>query len=308
MRSADSWCDMADPNEAMKVDISAKTPSLAERIAAPELLIIPGVHDMIAALLARKAGFDVLYGSGFWLTASAHGLPDAGIIGFAEMHERIARLVKVSGATVIADGDTGYGGLLNVHHTIRGFEEAGVAAIQIEDQVFPKKCGHTPNRQVIPAEEMADKIRVACEARRSTDTLIIARTDARDSEGLEKAIDRAQLYREAGADMLFVEALHSEDEMRTACREIAGPTMANMSNGGYTPMLGAEALRDIGYAAAIYPALSGLAAAHAIEQAFIELRDRGDPRPEHVEIADFRTFCDMIGFPEVWAFDRKWAR
>ncbi len=225
--------------------------TLAQRFAAPELLIVPGVHDMIAARLARKAGFDVLYGSGFWLTASAHGLPDAGIVGYAEMHERIARLVKVSGATVIADADTGYGGLLNVHHTVLGFEEAGAAAIQIEDQVFPKKCGHTPNRQVVAAEEMADKIRVACEARRNPDTLIIARTDSRESEGLARSIERAHLYAEAGADVLFVEALHGADEMRTACREISAPMMANMSNGGYTPMLGAEELRDMGYRAGL---------------------------------------------------------
>ncbi len=284
------------------------TPTLAQRIAAPELLVVPGVHDMIAARLARKVGFDVLYGSGFWLTASAHGIPDAGIVGYAEMHERIARLVKVSGATVIADADTGYGGLLNVHHTVRGFEEAGAAAIQIEDQIFPKKCGHTPNRQVVSAEEMADKIRVACEARRSTDTLIIARTDSRESEGLSRSIDRAQLYAEAGADMLFVEALHDVDEMRAAFREIAPPMMANMTNGGYTPMLGAAELLDIGYAAAIYPALSGLASTHAIERAYQELKDKGDPRPSQVDLADFRAFCDMIGFPEVWAFDEKWAR
>lgn len=284
------------------------SPTLAQRIAAPELLIVPGVHDMIAARLARKVGFDVLYGSGFWLTASAHGIPDAGIVGYAEMHERIARLVKVSGATVIADADTGYGGLLNVHHTVRGFEEAGAAAIQIEDQVFPKKCGHTPNRQVVSAEEMADKIRVACEARRSPDTLIIARTDSRESEGLSRSIERAQLYAEAGADMLFVEALHDVDEMRTACREIVAPMMANMSNGGYTPMLGAAELLEIGYAAAIYPALSGLASTHAIERAYRELMDKGDPRPSQVGLADFRGFCEMIGFPEVWAFDAKWAR
>jgi len=283
-------------------------PTLAQRIAAPELLIVPGVHDMIAARLARQAGFDVLYGSGFWLTASAHGLPDAGIVGYAEMHERIARLVKVSGATVIADADTGYGGLLNVHHTVLGFEEAGAAAIQIEDQVFPKKCGHTPNRQVVPPEEMADKIRVACEARRSADTLIIARTDSRESEGLSGSIARAQLYAGAGADVLFVEALHDADEMRTACREIPAPMMANMSNGGYTPMVGAAELLDMGYSAAIYPALSGLASTYAVEQAYRELMANGDPRPSGVALADFRAFCDLIGFPDVWAFDARWAR
>jgi 2-methylisocitrate lyase-like PEP mutase family enzyme len=292
--------DMAHPAPAIR--------TLAERIAAPELLVIPGVHDMIAALVARRAGFDILYGSGFWLTASAHGLPDAGIVGYAEMRERMATLVKVSGVTVIADADTGYGGLLNVHHTVRGYEEVGVAAIQIEDQVFPKKCGHTPNRQVIPAEEMADKIRVACEARRSPDTLIIARTDARESEGLDKALRRIEIYAEAGADMLFVEALKSEEEMREACRSTKAPMMANMSNGGYTPILTAADLQDMGYAAAIYPALSGLAATYAMESALTQLHETGDPNPTEVGIASFRDFCEMIGFPAVWEFDRKWAR
>ena len=286
----------------------AGTLTLKQRIAAPELLIVPGVHDMIAALVARRVGFDVLYGSGFWLTASAHGLPDAGIVGYAEMRERMATLVKVSGATVIADADTGYGGLLNVHHTVRGYEEAGVAAIQIEDQVFPKKCGHTPNRQVIATEEMADKIRVACDARRSPETLIIARTDARDRDGLSQSIHRAQVYAEAGADMVFIEALQSEQEMREACAEIDAPMMANMSNGGYTPMLPAATLQEIGFAAAIYPALSGLAANHAIERAFVRLRETGDPSPGDLELSSFRDFCQMIGFPEVWAFENKWAR
>ena len=261
---------------------------------------------MIAALLAKQTGFEFIYGSGFWLTASCHGLPDAGIVGYAEMKERMATLVQAAGPHVIADADTGYGGLLNVHHTVRGYEELGVAAIQLEDQVFPKRCGHTPNRPVIPVGEMVEKIQVACEARRSAETLIIARTDAREQEGLAAAIDRAQAYGAAGADMLFIEGLPDAVEMQRACTEVTGLMMANMSHGGYTPMLPVQALEDLGYACAIYPALTGLVSAYAIKRALEHLHG-GEATPD-IGVADFREFCEMIGFPEVWAFDEKWAR
>ncbi len=279
---------------------------LRARLAQGQLLLVPGVHDMIAALLAKQAGFEFIYGSGFWLTASCHGMPDAGLVGYAEMKERMAALVRVAGPQVIADADTGYGGLLNVHHTVRGYEEIGVAAIQIEDQVFPKRCGHTPNRRVIPTEEMVDKIRVACDARRSPDTLIIARTDAREQEGLTAAVQRAQAYQAAGADMLFVEGLHDAQEMRLACSQVSGPMMANMSHGGYSPILPTAVLQDIGYACAIYPALTGLVSTFAMTRALEQLRT-GELTPD-AQMADFSRFCEMIGFNEVWAFDRKWAR
>ena len=191
--------------------------TLRGKLADGKFFVVPGIHDMISAVIANKVGFDVVYGTGYWLTASAYGLPDAGIATYTQMVDRMATLVRTSHAQVIADADTGYGGLLNVHHTVRGYEEAGVAAIQLEDQEFPKKCGHTPFKRLIPASDMAEKIRVACDARRNPDTVIIARTDARQSEGLEGALDRAQLYGEAGADVLFVEALTSTDEMRQAC-------------------------------------------------------------------------------------------
>jgi 2-methylisocitrate lyase-like PEP mutase family enzyme len=279
---------------------------LRTRLAQDRLLIVPGVHDMIAALLAKKAGFEFIYGSGFWLTASCYGLPDAGIVGYAEMKERMTALVRVAGPQVIADADTGYGGLLNVHHTVRGYEDIGVAAIQIEDQVFPKRCGHTPNKQVIPTDEMVDKIRVACDARRSPDTLIIARTDAREEQGLADAVHRAQAYDAAGADMIFVEGLHDAHEMRLACSEVSGLMMANMSHGGYSPMLSADELQDIGYACAIYPALTGLVSTYAMTRALENLR--AGKATSDVGVADFGDFCEMIGFTEVWAFDKKWAR
>ncbi len=265
---------------------------------------------MIAAVIARELKFDIVYASGYWLTASALGLPDAGIASYTQMLDRVETLARTmgSGTAVIADADTGYGGLLNVHHTVRGFEAAGATAIQIEDQEFPKKCGHTPNKRVVPVQTMVTKIKVALEARRDPDnTLIIARTDARQSEGFDGAIRRAEAYAEAGADIVFVEALTSEEEMRRACAAIARPMMANMADGGKTPIRSAAELAAIGYACAIFPAMTALAAAAAIRHSLARLRDTGTSVHADVELANFEEFCRLIGFEEVWAFERRWA-
>lgn len=279
-----------------------------KKLEAGEFFVAPGLQDMIAAVIANHVGVEIVYGSGYWLTASAYGLPDAGIASFTQMLDRMATLVKTSNAAVIADADTGYGGLLNVHHTVRGYEEAGVAAIQLEDQEFPKKCGHTPFKRIVPVEDMAEKIRVACDARRDPETVVIARTDARASEGLEGALARADAYRAAGADVLFVEALTSEEEMRAACDHVKAPMMANMSNGGLTPMRTAAEMADIGFAMAIFPAMTSLIAASAMETALRRMRAEGTGQPDGMPIFDFKKFCGLIGFEDVWAFERKWAR
>lgn len=280
-------------------------PILRTKLATGRFFVVPGVQDMIAALIVDRVGFDVVYGTGYWLTASAFGLPDVGIASYTQMVDRMATVVRTSKAALIADADTGYGGLLNVHHTVRGYEAAGVTAIQIEDQEFPKKCGHTPYRRVIPKEDMAEKIRVAVAARTDENLLIIARTDARQSEGLDGALRRLEAYAKAGADVVFPEALESEEEMRTACAAFDVPVMANMSNGGLSPNPNASVLAEIGYAFAIYPSLTSLVAASAMERALTALRDAGDGNPDG--IFDFNTFCQMIGFDEVWAFEKKWG-
>ena len=282
-------------------------PRLRAALDAGQFLAVPGIQDMIAAVVANRVGFDFVYSSGYWLTASAHGLPDAGIASYTQMLDRMATLVHTSDAAVIADADTGFGGLLNVHHTVLGYEQAGVTAIQIEDQEFPKKCGHTPFKRLIATNDMADKIRVAVAARRDPNFLIIARTDARQSEGLEGSIARAVAYAEAGADILFCEALTSEAEMREACARVGKPMLANMSNGGLTPILSAKALADVGYAMAIFPALTSLAAAAAMETALMRLKTDGDGSGG-VPLFDFNTFCSLIGFEDVWAFERRWAK
>ena len=282
--------------------------SLRAAIEAGEFIIAPGLHDMIAAVICNKVGFDFVYASGYWTTASAHGLPDAGIATYTQMLDRVATLVRTVNAGVIADADTGYGGLLNVHHTVRGYEEAGVIAIQIEDQEFPKKCGHTPFKRVVPTRDMVDKVKVACAARQSPETLIIARTDARQPDGFEGALKRGQAYADAGADIVFIEALESEEEMRQACACIKKPMMANMADGGKTPIRSQRELAAIGYRLAIFPATTGLAAAHAAEVALSVLKETGTSISPTLSLFPFNEFNSLIGFEDVWAFERKWGR
>lgn len=282
-------------------------PIFRQKLDSGRFFVVPGIQDMIAAVIANKVGFDLVYGTGYWLTASAWGLPDAGIATYTEMKNRMETLVRTSTAAVIADGDTGYGGLLNVHHTVRGYETAGVTAIQIEDQEFPKKCGHTPHRRVIPVQDMVEKIKVACDTREDKDNfVVIARTDARQSEGFDGAMRRLEAYARAGADVLFPEALESEEEMARACAMFDKPVMANMANGGSSPVPLAPVLEEIGYAYAIYPSLTSLVAASAMEKALRDLKDHGVGEPDG--IFNFKEFCSLIGFDEVWAFERKWGK
>ena len=283
-------------------------PILRQKLASRQFITAPGIQDMIAAVVANKVGFDIVYGSGYWTVASAHGLPDAGIASVTQMVDRMATLVRTCNAAVVADADTGFGGLLNVHHTVQAYEQAGVTAIQIEDQEFPKKCGHTPGKRVVPAEEMADKIRVAVEARRDENFLIIARTDARQSEGLAGVLHRMKLYAEAGADILFPEALTSDEEARIVTASLDKPMMANMADGGLTPIRDAKTLESLGYSMAIFPAMTSLAAAAAMETALLNLKQTGTSLSPDVPLFNFKEFCSLIGFEDVWAFDKKWAR
>jgi 2-methylisocitrate lyase-like PEP mutase family enzyme len=283
-------------------------PSLKAALAAGTFVAAPGLHDMLTAVIAKRIGFDFVYASGYWLTASAHGLPDAGIATYTQMLDRVATLVRSVDSAVIADADTGYGGLLNVHHTVRGYEAAGVAAIQIEDQEVPKKCGHTPYKRVVPTIDMVEKIKVACAARQNPDMLIIARTDARQTGGFEEAMRRAEAYAEAGADILFPEALESEEEMRAACRRLNKPVLANMADGGRTPIRSAAELQALGFSLAIYPSMTGLAAAAAVEAALRSFKATGSSVAADVPLFSFKEFNSLIGFDAVWEFERRWAR
>jgi 2-methylisocitrate lyase-like PEP mutase family enzyme len=272
------------------------------------VIAAPGVYDMVSLRMAAAMGFDALYMTGYGAVASHLGLPDAGLASYADMVGRVEAMARMAETPLIADGDTGYGGLLNVRHAVRGYERAGAAAIQLEDQEFPKKCGHTPDRRVIPADEMVRKIAVAAEARTSPDFLIIARTDARTSLGLSEAIGRARGYARAGADMLFVESPETEAEMATIGRELGDkPLIANMVEGGRTPMLSNARLAEIGYALAIYPVAGLLSAASALETVYRQIRATGSSLGSSAPLYSFAEMNRLMGFEEVWRFDKAHA-
>ena len=278
----------------------------AARIRNRQLTVAPGIYDMISAHMADQMGFDALYVTGYGTVASHLGLPDAGIATYTDMIERIARFCDLTSTPVIADADTGYGGLLNVAHTVMGYEKAGVYAIQLEDQEFPKKCGHTPNRRVVPTADMVKKIKVACDSRKDEDFLIIARTDARTSLGVDEAIERAARYGEAGADVLFVESPESVEEMAKVCKALNKPLLANMVTGGKTPVLPAEQLKALGYTIVIHPAAGFLSCAAGLHTAYSDLKKNGTVTSA-TPMYEFSEFNKMIGFPKVWEFDKKYA-
>ena len=282
-------------------------PKLKKALKNGEFILAPGVFDLISALIADTVDFKALYVTGYGTVASYLGLPDAGIATYRDMVERIGQIVKRVTRPVIADADTGYGGLLNVRHTVRGYEDAGVSAIQIEDQEFPKKCGHTPNRRVTPLDDMLRKIEVAVDSRRSDDFLIIARTDARTGLGLDEAIRRGQAFAKAGADVVFVESPESVEEMRAIARSIDAPLFANIVNGGRTPLLGADTLKEMGFSIAIHPAIGFLSAGAALRKAYVDLRAHGETSAD-IDLYSFEEFNTLLGFQDVWDFERKFAQ
>ena len=283
-----------------------KKTEFASRLRNGDYLTVPGVFDLVSARIADRMGFPALYMTGYGVVASSFGLPDAGLASYTEMVDRVKTIAAGTLTPLIADGDTGYGGLLNVQRTVRGYEQAGAVAIQLEDQKIPKKCGHTPNRRVIPVDDMVAKIRVAVAARESENFLVIARTDARTQYGLAEAIGRGQAFAKAGADVVFVEAPESVDEMIEICREIDGPLMANMVNGGKTPLLSAEELKDLGYQIVIFPGTAFLAAGSAVQSVYQHLKATGSSRGLPTPLYDFEEFSRLMGFEEVWAFEKKW--
>jgi 2-methylisocitrate lyase-like PEP mutase family enzyme len=284
-------------------------PALKAALDAGRFIVAPGIFDMISARLADGMGFSALYATGYGTVASHLGVPDAGVATYTDMVGRMGRFAQGCRTPVIADADTGYGGLLNIRSTVMGYEAAGVTAIQIEDQEVPKKCGHTPGRRVIPAKEMALKVEVAAEARRDPNFLIIARTDARTGLGLDEAIERGKLYRRAGADIVFIESPETEDEMKRIGQEIDAPLLANNVEGGRTPILTAEMLKSYGYNIAIYPAIGFLSMAAALERAYGHLLAHGDSNALPARDSyGFDRMNTLMGFPEVWDFEKRWAR
>ena len=285
-----------------------KDKRLRERLLQSGLIVAPGVYDMISLRIADRMGFDALYMTGYGTVASYLGLPDAGLASYTDMVARVTAMARMAATPLIADGDTGYGGLLNVQHTVRGYEAAGAAAIQLEDQEFPKKCGHTPGRRVIPLEDMVAKIKVAVEARSSEDFLIVARTDARTSLGLDDALRRGEAYAKAGADILFIESPESEEELARIGRTFDIPLLANMVEKGRTPLMSRERLEHLGFSIGIYPAAGFLAAGAALERVYRTVHDTGSSQAAVDQLYDFDAFSRLMGFEEIWEFDRRHAQ
>jgi len=286
----------------------ARREKLKSLMSSGGLTVAPGIYDMISARVADRMGFDALYMTGYGVAASHLGLPDAGLATYSDVLSRVAIMAEGTRSPLIADADTGYGGLLNVAHTVRGYEKAGAAALQLEDQEFPKKCGHEAGKRCIPAADMIAKLRVAVEARTDPDFLIIARTDARHEFGIEEAIARGIAYGEAGADIVFVEAPLTIAEMERINASIGKPTMVNLVEGGKTPILPKTELARLGYRLAIYPSAAFLAATAAIESVYETIRDTGVATSGSTPLYPFYEMGRLMGFDEIRAFERRHAR
>ena len=272
-----------------------------------QTIVAPGAFDSLSARLVEEAGFPVVYMTGFGTSASLIGRPDVGLLTMTEIASHAGRIAACVDIPVIADADTGYGNPLNVIRTVGAYEAAGVAGIHIEDQVAPKKCGHLEGKQVIPAEEMAQKIRAAVEARAQPE-FVIARTDARAVEGLEQAFQRGRMYREAGADVLFIEALTTEAEAEEAVRAFPGvPLLFNWAEGGKTPPISLDRLREMGYRIVIFPLSTLLAATGAMRRILPEIARAGTPAAAIRELPTFAEFVDFIGLPQVHRAEQRYA-
>jgi 2,3-dimethylmalate lyase len=288
-----------------------RRPGAAARLRAllesGQTIVAPGAFDPLAARLVEEAGFPAVYMTGFGTSAALIGRPDVGLLTMTEMAGNAGRIAACVDIPVIADADTGYGNPLNVIRTVGAYEAAGVAGIHIEDQVAPKKCGHMEGKQVIGAQEMAEKVRAAVDARTQPDFVIIARTDARAVEGLEAAIERGRLYRDAGADVLFIEAVVSEAEAEEVARAFPDvPLLFNWAEGGKTPPIGLDRLAELGYRIVIFPIGTLLAATAAMRRVLREIAQAGTPAGVMGELPSFGEFLDFIGLPEVRAVEQRY--
>ena len=281
--------------------------SLRARLTQKPIVVAPGVYDAFTALVAEQAAFRTLYVSGAAIAYTRLGRSDVGLVGMSEVADVIGTIRDRVSADLIVDADTGYGNALNVVRTVRLFERAGANAIQLEDQSFPKRCGHLDEKRLVPAAEMVGKIKAALDTRQSRDTLVIARTDAVDVEGFDRAIERAILYRDAGADMLFVEAPKTHAELRRIPPALGGvPLMANMVEGGKTPVLAAAELEALGFALVIFPGGIVRALGHMASEYYTSLAAHGTSEPFRNRMLDFTGLNDLIGTPELLAVGKRY--
>ena len=273
-----------------------------------DILLAPGIYDALSGLIAEQAGARAVYLSGASIAYTRFGRSDVGLVSASEVHDTLAAVTDRIQIPVIVDADTGFGNALNVQRTIRNFERAGAAAIQIEDQSFPKRCGHLDGKTLISKDEMVGKIKAAIDARKETNTLIIARTDARGVEGLSEAIDRAQAYKEAGADILFIEAPHSIDEMKFIRKSFGEdiPLLANMVEGGKTPIKTANDLKSLGFNIVIFPGGAVRAATFQLQQYYAGLIENGSTLEFSDSMHNFDSLNSVIGTPELLKLGKKY--
>lgn len=279
---------------------------MRERLSGKSILLAPGVYDAFTALIAEQAGFEALYLTGAGIAYTRLGRPDIGLVTASEVADTLANICARVRLPVIVDADTGFGNALNVARTVRSFERAGASAIQLEDQAAPKRCGHLEGKSLVSPAEMAGKLRAALDARK--DVLIVARTDAIAVEGLEPALERAERYLEAGADVLFIEAPRSLDELQIVTRRFAGkvPLLANMVEGGKTPVLAADALQALGFSIAIFPGAIARALGFAAREFYASLRRHGGTDAMRGRMLDFAALNQLIGTPEMLAQGKKY--
>ena len=282
--------------------------TLALRLQQPTALLAPGIYDALTALVAEQAGFEALYLSGASIAYTRLGRSDVGLTTATEVADSLARITERVRLPVIVDADTGFGNALNTQRTVRAFERAGAAMIQLEDQTFPKRCGHLDGKGVVPVAEMCGKLRAALDSRHSKDTLILARTDAVAVEGFEAAMDRAEHYLACGVDALFIEAVRSPEQMKAACGRFAGriPMLANMVEGGKTPVHSAAALGDLGYRIVIFPGGTARAVSHLLRRYYASLHQHQTTAPFKDEMLDFDQLNALIGTPELLALGKRY--
>lgn len=284
------------------------TTRLRALIARPQCTVAPGVADALAARLVAREGFEAAYMTGFGTSITRLGMPDIGLLTMSEMVDNAARIAEAAGVPVIADADTGYGNPMNVRRTIREYEKAGVAAVHLEDQSWPKRCGHLAGKRVIPTAEMVAKIKAAVDARQDPDFMIITRTDAIAVEGLERALERGQAYREAGADMLFIEAPVGREQVEQVAKRFKGvPLLYNMAASGKTPDIPADELGKLGFRLAIFPNYVILAAIPAIQAMLRELKKTGTIGHWREKMATFKEFTEIAGLPEVQELEARYG-
>jgi 2-methylisocitrate lyase-like PEP mutase family enzyme len=281
---------------------------LKRRLATGDILVVPGIYDALTALIAEQAGFEALYLSGASIAYTHLGRSDVGLVSYSEVEQALSRITERVAVPVIVDADTGFGNALNVMRTVKGFERAGAAMIQLEDQTFPKRCGHLDGKSVVPVSEMAGKLDAALDARSHTGTLILARTDAVAVEGLDAALDRAEVYLERGADVLFIEAVRSPEQMDIVCRRFAArvPLLVNLVEGGKTPMEPVAALQARGFRIAIFPGGTARAVAHCLQRYYGSLRENGSTSPFKDAMLDFDGLNAVIGTPELMALGMRY--